>query len=258
MAYDKRDELNRVRRTRIPNPFATIMLLLQKECGFALLYSSLMSCSLYATLALIPSQFQRIYHFNELQIALCYIPFGAGSLIAAFSRGRMLDSNFRRHAKRLGIPLQKNIQTDLMNFPIERARIEVALPTIALGSAALIGFGWTVQYKTNLAGPLIFLFVISFCLSASLNCVACLTLDLYPGKAGVVSASNNLLRCLLGAAATTAVVPMINAIGVGWAVTIFACINVVALPLLWYIMKEGPNWRAQTLRRKAEKSIDGK
>lgn len=252
MDLGKRKELSQGRQTRLPNPFAPIMLLLEPVCGFALLYNSLLCCSFYATLALIPSQFQRKYGFNELQIALCYIPFGVGGLIAAFSRGRMLDSNFRRHAKRLGIPIEKNRQTDMEHFPIERARIEVALPTILLGSACLIGFGWTVEAKTNLAGPLIFLFVLGFCISASLNSVACLILDVYPTKAATVSASNNLLRCLLGAGATAAIVPMINAIRIGWSVTIFALINIFALPLLWYVMRQGPRWRSRALKKKKE------
>ncbi|KAI0485177.1 MFS general substrate transporter [Xylariaceae sp. FL0804] len=251
--YEKRDELAAARRIRFPNPFATILLLLQRECGYALLYSALLGTSFYSILALIPSQFHRIYHFNELQISLCYIPFGVGSLIAAFNRGRMLDANFSRHARRLGIAVTKNRQTDLAGFPIERARLEIALPTIVLGSACIVGFGWTLHFETNLAGPLVFLFVISFCLSASLNCVACLMLDLYPGRAGTVTASNNLTRCLLGAGATAAVVPMINGIGVGWAASLFALINIGALPLLFYVMKQGPSWRAETVRKKQEK-----
>ncbi|KAH7183658.1 major facilitator superfamily domain-containing protein [Fusarium flagelliforme] len=250
--YARRDELDASRRASswIPNPFSTITLLLERECGFTLLYGSLLCCSFYATLTLIPSQFVEIYGFNELQIALCFIPFGVGSLVAAFNRGRMLDFNFRRHATRLGISTEKNKQTDLAEFPIERARLEVAVPTIFLGSACMVGFGWTLHYQTNLAGPLILLFVIAFCLSASLNCATCLMLDLYPGKAGTVTASNNLLRCLLGAGATAAVVPMIQAIGTGWTLTVFALLNIVSLPLLWYVMKQGPGWRAETLRKK--------
>ena len=252
MRYEKRDELASTRRIRFPNPFGTILLLLQRECGYALLYSAILCCSFYATLSLIPSQFVKIYHFNELQISLCYVPFGVGSLMAAFSRGRMIDSNFRRHSKRLGITTDANRQTDLTNFPIERARLEVALPTIVLGSGCIIGFAWTLQSRTNLAGPLILLFVIAFCLSASLNCVATLMLDLYPGKAGTVTASNNLLRCLMGAAATAAVVPMINGIGIGWSVSIFAFLNLAATPLLWYIMRHGPQWRAETRQKRLD------
>ncbi|KAH7120510.1 major facilitator superfamily domain-containing protein [Dactylonectria macrodidyma] len=245
--YDKRDKLAKSRHVAFPNPFASVMLLLQRECGFALLYNSILCCSFYAILSLIPSQFHKVYDFSELHISLCYIPFGR-----AHAR-----SNFRRHATRLGLPTEKNRQTNLAGFPIEHARLEVAFPTIVLGSACLIGFGWTLHYRTNLAGPLILLFVIALCLSASLNCVSCLMLDLYPDRAGTVSASNNLLRCLMGAGATAVIVPMIDGIGNGWALTIFGLLNVPALPLLWYIMKHGPNWRAEMLKRESESKTAG-
>ncbi|EFX03857.1 major facilitator superfamily transporter [Grosmannia clavigera kw1407] len=253
-ARTERDARARARpRVRLPNPLATLRLLLQRECGVALLYSALLCCSFYATLSLIPSQFGAVYHFNELQIALCYIPFGLGSLVAAFHRGRMLDANLQRHARRLGIVLEKNRNTDLADFPIERARLEVALPTIVLGSASMVGFGWMLHAQVSLAGPLIFLFVMAFCISSSLNCVVCLMLDVYPRQAGAVTAANNLVRCLFGAAATAVVVPMINGIGVGWAITIFAVINIIALPLLWYVMKRGPVWRAATRQKNLDK-----
>lgn len=114
--YEERDELARTRRLTFPNPFGTILLLLQRECGYALLYSSLLCCSFYATLSLIPTQSGKIYHSNALQIGLCYNPFGVGSLLAAFSRGRLIDANFRRHAKGLGISIEGTRQTDLTIF----------------------------------------------------------------------------------------------------------------------------------------------
>lgn len=78
-------------------------------------------------------------------------------------------------------------------------------------------------------------------------------LDIYPGKAGAVTAADNLLRCLLGAGVTSAVVPMSNGIGNGWAATIFDCLSIVALPLLWHIMKQGLKWRAEAAQKKSEK-----
>ncbi|KAI7779539.1 hypothetical protein LA080_000728 [Diaporthe eres] len=241
--YEKRDELARARKLRFPNPLAPITLLLQRECGWALLYSSILACSFYATLALIPSQFGRIYSFNELEVSLCYLPFGVGALVAAFSRGKFIDANFHRHARRLGITVEKNRRTDLTGFPIERARLEVAIPTIILTTACTIAFGWMLQESVHVSGPIIMLFCIGFCASASLNCIAALLLDLYVGRAGTVTASNNLLRCLLGAGATAATVPMIDGVGIGWAMTIFGLLNTVFMPLLWYIMREGPKWR---------------
>ncbi|TLS25455.1 hypothetical protein PpBr36_06851 [Pyricularia pennisetigena] len=230
---------------RFPNPMGPVKLLVRRESGWALLYSSILACSFYSILALIPSQFGQIYNFDALQISCCYVPFGVGALVAAFSRGRMIDANFERHAARLGIVVEKNRETDLTGFPIERARLEVAVPTIVLTTACIVAFGWMLQGQVHVAGPLVLLFFVGFCAAASLNCIAALLLDVNPTRAGTVTASNNLLRCTLGAGVTAATVPMINAVGIGWTLTIFGGLNAVFMPLLWYIMREGPKWRAE-------------
>ena len=49
-------------------------------------------------MASIPSELAPVHGSNELQIALCYMPFGAGTTVAAFSRGRIIDSRYRFHA----------------------------------------------------------------------------------------------------------------------------------------------------------------
>ncbi|KUJ07532.1 MFS multidrug transporter-like protein [Mollisia scopiformis] len=248
--YEKRDELARKRKIRVPNPLETVKIVFTKEAGFILGYIGIVCCTYYATIALLPSQFGTVYGFNQIQIALCYLPLGCGSLLASLVRGRIIDSRYKVHAKRLNMPLEYNRRVDLSNFPIERVRLEVAVPTLALGTACTIGFRWMIQYKVNLSGPLIFLFVIGFCTSSSLNIVAVLLIDIYPGSAGSAAAANNLVRCWLGAGATSGVVPMINKIGIGWTTTFFGLLNVVFAPILWYVMKNGPKWRRATKKRK--------
>jgi hypothetical protein len=115
----------------------------------------------------------------------------------------------------LGVPLKYNRNVDLSNFPIERSRLEVIIPTVALVSACFIGFGWMIQYKVNLVGPLIFLFVIGFCVSASISTVAVLLIDIYPGKAGTASAANNLVCCWVGAGEMSDVEALIIKFGIG-------------------------------------------
>ncbi|KAF2239490.1 putative quinidine resistance protein 2 [Viridothelium virens] len=249
---DKRDELARERKLRFPNPLETVKIVFTKEAGFALGYIGIVCCGYYATVTLVPSQFGTVYGFNQIQIALCYLPLGCGSMLAAFVRGRIIDSRYRAYAKRLGMPLDFNRRVDLSNFPIERARLEVAIPTLILGSACMIGFGWMVQYKINLAGPLIFLFLIGFCISASVNTVSVLLVDIYPGRAGTAAAANNLVRCWLGAGVTSGVVPLINKIGIGWTTTFYGLLIIAFSPVLWYIMKNGPEWRRATKERKKQ------
>lgn len=221
-AYDQRAAQAKQRRLRVPNPLSSIQIVVSppkllaslrnlalisiairwqftKEAGFILFYIGIVACSYYTTLSLLPSQFGEIYGFNQIQIALCYLPLGSGSLLAGFTRGKIIDSRYRYHAKRLGLPIERNRKADLTNFPIERVRLEVALPTLTLGMICMIGFGWMIQYKVNLAGPLILSFVIGFCVSASVNTVSVLLVDIFPGRAGAASAASNLVRCWLGA-----------------------------------------------------------
>lgn len=92
----------------------------------------------------------------------------------------MIYSRYRHHAKKLEMRLEFNRDIDMSNFPIERARLEVALPTLAVGSLRMIAFGWMVQYKVNLAQPLVLLFALRFCVSAPLNTVTVLLVDIFP------------------------------------------------------------------------------
>ncbi len=177
IAYDRRTELAKARRLRFPSPLGSIKIIFTKEAGFILFYIGVVACAYYSMLTLLPSQFGSVYGFNQVQIALCYLPIGCGSLLASFTRGRFIDARYKYHAQRLGMPLDYNRQMDLSHFPIERARIEVALPTLALGTSCIIGFGWMIQAKVNLAGPLIFLFVIGFCVSSSVNTISVLLVD---------------------------------------------------------------------------------
>ncbi|KAI6383222.1 hypothetical protein MCOR25_000143 [Pyricularia grisea] len=228
-----------------PNPLPPIMLLFNRQCRWPLLYSSIVSCPFYSTLALIPSVFSSIYGYNELQISLCYLPFGLGATIAAIALGRVIDFNFNRHAARLGIAVDKTRRMNLDEFPTARARLEVAVPTIVLSMGSSIAFGWMLQKAVHVSGPLAMLFLVGFCCIGSLNCLAALLLDINPSRAGTITASNNLLRCLLGTAVTGATVPMIQAVGIGWTLTIFGGLNAVFMPLLWYIMKVGSGRRVK-------------
>ena len=182
-----------------------------------------------------------------------FIPLGAGSILAAFTAGRMVDHNYRRHATLLGIPIVRNRAQDLTNFPIEKARLQVAFPVAFISGAAVIGFGWTVIHKTSLAGPVITMFVAGWGLTSSVQVLMVLLVDLFPGKPSVAAAANNIVRCEIGAVFTAIIVPLIDAVGTGWAFTILALISVAFNPVLLILMRKGPEWRKQR-KAKEEKS----
>ena len=244
---------------KIPNPLSTLVIAGDKESGLILFCSGLLVAILYATTTGIPSLFGKIYGFNELELGLVYIPFGAGSLISAFTTGKAIDWNYRRHAKRHGFPLTRNRHQDLTNFPLEKARLEVALPLLYLGNAGCIAYGWTLEYRTNLSGPLILLFVFGYGSMAAFQVMQILMVDINPGNAASATAANNLFRCLLGAGSTAVVLPMIDRMGIGWAYTFAALLWIALSPSLWLLMKYGPGWRKEKKEkgdRKEEAEIE--
>ncbi|KAF2487046.1 major facilitator superfamily domain-containing protein [Neohortaea acidophila] len=236
-------------RITFPNPIGTLRVLADRETALLLGGVGIAFACFYAISTGAAKAFHDVYHFDELYISLVFLPIGVGSIISAFTTGRLIDWNYKRHARALNFPIQKNRQTDLTDFPIERARMEIGLPIMLLGAVAVVGYGWLLDAKVSVAGPIIMLFILGYCLIAGSQALITLMVDIYPGKPATATAANNVVRCLLGAAATAAIGPMTNAIGNGWSYTILAVLFMASATGPLVTMKYGVKWR----RAKKEK-----
>ncbi|KAH8808032.1 MFS multidrug transporter-like protein [Xylogone sp. PMI_703] len=255
--YAKRDELAKGRRIRFPNPLATLKVVGEKEAFMILFFAGILYSGFYAIISGIPSQFKAIYGYSDLKVGLMYLPMSGGSLLAAFTQGKLIDWNYQRHARNLGIKVVKSRQQDLSNFPIEKARLQIALPMLFLAFACTVTYGWILHFQTNVAGPCVLLVLLGYSLIASTQTVSILIVDINPGIAGTATAALNLVRCLLGAGATALIVPMTNRLGLGWSYTLIGFIDIGLAPMLLVVMRWGPGWRkaraAEEKRRKEEK-----
>ncbi|KAF2016618.1 MFS general substrate transporter [Aaosphaeria arxii CBS 175.79] len=236
-------------RLRFPNPFKALLLIFSKDASLLLFSSAVMFAGFYAFMAIIPSQFESKYGFNSLHIGLCYLPSGVGGTMAALIGGRLMDVNFQRHARKQGLDASdtRRIRT-LTTFPIEAARLEIAIPLIVLGSLAIVAFGWVMRYPTHLAGPLILLFVVGFCCTGAFTILMTLVVDIYPEKPATAVAASNMTRCWLGGGATAAVVPLVRRIGMGWAFTLCGGLWLALCPLLVLVVRWGPEFRREKAR----------
>lgn len=199
-----------------------------------------------------PFLFASIYSFNELQIGLSFIPFGFGALCAPFVNGRLLDANYRRTAARIGMTIDRKRGDDLRAFPIERARLEVAAPMLAIGLVAITAYGWVMQAQTHLAAPLVLFFVMGLTLTGTFNVLNLILVDLYPLSPATATAANNLVRCLMGAGGSAVVILMIRRMGRGWCFTFHALVVLAASPITWVLVKYGPGWREERRVRAEE------
>lgn len=234
---------------RFPNPISTLKVLLDLESAVLLMASGLGLGCYYAISTGASVAFSENYGFNQVKIGLIFIPVGAGSLLSAFTSGRLVDWNYRRWCAKLNVPIIKNRRQDLTNFPIERARLEVAFPAFFLGSVFLIAYGWVLTIKISIAAPVVFLFFTGYALTSCFQILNVLMVDIYPGKPSVATAANNFVRCEIGAVFSAILLPLVNAIGWGWAYTILAGVFLGFSPMLLLIMKRGPKWRRERKER---------
>ncbi|OIW32638.1 MFS general substrate transporter [Coniochaeta ligniaria NRRL 30616] len=232
-----------------PNFLGSLIILFEKEVGLLLLYSGLVFAGFYAIATALPAQLQAKYGFNDVIVGLMYLPLAGGSIVTAFVAGPLINRNFRRHAARMGLAVDSSRQMDLSNFPIERARLEVGVPLLGLSIAVMLVWGWVMQSDVSVGVPCVLLFLMGVGMIGFVNTINTLLIDIYPSKAGAAVAANNLSRCLLGAAASAAIQPMITAMGSGWAFFLLGALYIVCFPMLLVVMKMGPKWRAEVVAK---------
>ncbi|CDM34299.1 hypothetical protein DTO013E5_2309 [Penicillium roqueforti] len=228
-----------------PNPITALLIATQKEMGLVLLYGSFLYAGYMAVISTLSTQLASRFGFNSIEIGLCYLPMGIGSISSRWVVGRVMDWNFRREAQLQGMIIHKNRQQDIEKFNVERARLAITLPLIYMASLCILAYGWVMQYRTSLAGPLVMLFFTGLTTTSAFNTLSTLVVDINHQSAATAAAANNLFRCLLGAGATAIASPLIKCIGIGWTGTFIAGLWVLGSPALWVVFYRGYRWRSE-------------
>ena len=65
--------------------------------------------------------------------------------------------------------VDKKRATNLHDFPLERARIYIAIPLVLLGDACILCYGWVLERNANLAAPLVLQFILGVTLTGSVS-----------------------------------------------------------------------------------------
>jgi MFS family permease len=247
-------EKKQTEKFRIPNPFHALKVVFQKDVGLIIFYGTLLYLVFILITATLPSQFAQIYGLNELQIGLCFLPYGFGTFLATIGQGYLLDWNYRRIARKIGFTIDMRRGDDLAKFPIEKARLQPVYGMVIVGIVATIGYGWALQTGARVAVPLVMLFVIGVFMTGSFSILTTLLVDLYPERPATAIAANNLFRCLFGAVSTAVIESMLRAMGQGWCYTFLALISAVFLPMMLVVSRRGPKWREERRLRSAQKA----
>lgn len=193
--------------------------------------------------------FQEKYGLTETQIGLTFIANGAGSMIGTLITGRILDINYRQVKARHEALLTQGGDEAGRNsdFPLEKARLRLVPIFSLLQCTSIVLFGWTIQYpdRVHIAVPIVSTFITGWTAVSTQSVIMTYLVDVFHNRSAAASASLNLARCLFAAGGTSVVMPMINAIGVGWAFTVCVAVQAFAMLGLGMQWKYGGRWRSE-------------
>lgn len=225
-----------------------LKMILTKPVNLLVLCSTVIYCGFMAVMSSIPALLQQKYHFNPLQIGLCYLPFAAGGFASRWTIGSLADWNFRRHGRQVGIEVQRNQQTrkQLLQIPLEKVRLQLVLPLVYFSCLVLLGYSWAMNYNVHISCLLIMLFLLGNAFVGMNNMIVALLIDLNASRPATAVAGMNMYRFLVGAGAVAAVLPLVHVVGIGWVGTIIAGLWFLASSGLWVIYSRGHAWRLKS------------
>ncbi|KAI7900288.1 major facilitator superfamily domain-containing protein [Cokeromyces recurvatus] len=226
------------------NFFAPFIYLTEPDILTMLLLSGALFTSYYCFLTSTTKQFSIHYHLNELQIGLCFLCQGIGTILGSYVKGKLLDRDFQRLTKKMREEMQPDVEICYYH-----ARLKTCWISLLFADITPIAYGWAMQYNAPLAVALILQFIAGFSISSITICVQSLIIDLFPGKGASITASNNLVRCILGAIATVCIEPGIEGVGIGWMFTILGFFILLFNSCVPILLKYGPRWKQRRAER---------
>ncbi|KAJ7268566.1 major facilitator superfamily domain-containing protein, partial [Mycena rebaudengoi] len=185
---------------------------------------------------------------NETQLGLCYLTVGSGTIVGSILSGKVLDWDYERFRRTMlaAGAIEPGAEKELDDaFPIEKARMRLLPFFLLFFIASCVGYGWCVDRKTHIAGPLLLLFGVAFVTIYVLNACQALLLDLMPAQGSAITACNNLIRWGFSATLIAVIQPILNALGTGYTYLLLGGIAGLVAPLVFCLMRVGPKCRAK-------------
>ncbi|KPM41144.1 hypothetical protein AK830_g5441 [Neonectria ditissima] len=233
----------------IPNPLTCLSTLFQKGTFLIITVGSI-QYTIYSVVGTsLATEMTRIYSLNYLTTGLVYLPAGVGGLIAALSVGRLADYDYRAVQRLIAHRTTSGSANELLEFPIEKDRLRSIFPFLAVASLSIAGYGWSIHKGVHIAVPLVLQFLSGGAQVAIFVLCGTLLTDFNHGQSATAQASYNLVRCAMAAGGVASLEPLIQAVGIGWACTIWAVVGIICVPLLIVLRVYGWKWRRQKAAR---------
>lgn len=193
------------------------------------------------------------YNFTTIQLGLSYLANGFGSIVGSVGCGRFLSYYYQRQVAKFTENWVKthgkDIPPDFSHFNIVRARLTPCFWLSPIMAAACIVFGWTLDKHVHWAVPVLMTLVISFTGVSFVNMAQTLMVDFFPTESSSATASVNFVRCLLCVVGLAVIDRMVQAMGVGGAITLIAGISILSLGAFYFEYLYGQKWNEERMAK---------
>ncbi|KAL6245806.1 hypothetical protein RBB50_006959 [Rhinocladiella similis] len=231
-------------RLRMGNPLACLRIIFYLDTFCVLWMHGSFYTVDYSLVAAGPDIYKQIYHFNELQVGLTYLPRGVGIIVGGYCIGKVMDHNYKATAKNINWQINAVSGDNLKDFPIERARARGSRWLLLISTVGLAGYGWAVHSHVHVSVLLILQFMQGFWGTYFYTVYSTLLVDGFPQSPSTAAAAASITRCAMAAAGVAVLQPLLDAAGRGWYFTVLGLWSGgFGLVALWFIEHKAMTWR---------------
>lgn len=186
-------------------------------------YQALIFATTYSLYTQFESIYKSTYGFSTVQIGLVYMAPGLGFLSAVWFLVPQIDKVYNNLSEKHG-----------------EGRPEYRLPIANVGAVlipiSLFAFAWLIEFEVHWFLTLIPIFFYGIGQVAVFNCVQNYYIDSFEKYAASAIAAGAFFRSLIGGLVPLLTGTLLDSLGVGWGMSVFAFISVALAPspLLFY------------------------
>ncbi|KAI1733790.1 MFS general substrate transporter [Xylaria scruposa] len=235
-----------------PNPLACLPILRNKDSFMVVVMYAITYATKLTLQTSLGAQALQVYRLNYLDGGLIYLPSGIAGGIGSYmtgeyqsfllklsfrqpSPGRFLDLNYRKAKKQFPSDAAGNPP----NTSLVKLRLKGIYLLVIVTAAGTVGYGWALARHAHISIMLILQFLTGATTASTFTMTSTLLTDINADCSATAQGASSIIRCLLAAAATAAVEPLAEAVGLGWCFVVYALIVLINLPLAWALHRFG-------------------
>ncbi|CAN8104287.1 unnamed protein product [Discula destructiva] len=213
------------------NPVRILKQFLHPELTLAGITCGFLSATQYTLLTSVRHIINPRFGFTTpLVSGLFYLAPGLGLVLGSILGGKMSDTTVKKYIKKKGVRRPK----DRLNSGL--LGLFIILPI------AILVFAWPLQMaKGGLALPIVAAFFIGLGLMGTFNGINTYMAEVRPAQKAEVVAAKYIMQYAFGAISTAVVVPLIDAVGIGWAYTLIMFLDMLGGVFVLIIAKWSPD-----------------